>query len=55
VLPYFMVYRLIRRREISGSSLWGYDRVLVPLSRLIQRAVPHPPFGKNVIAVAIKP
>jgi len=26
----------------------------VPLSRLIQRTLPHPPFGKNVIAVAIK-
>lgn len=54
VLPYFVVYKLLGRSEISGSSLWGYDRVLVPLSRLIQRALPHPPFGKNVIAVAIK-
>ncbi len=54
VLPYFVVYRLLGRSEISGSSLWGYDRVLVPLSRLIQRTLPHPPFGKNVIAVAIK-
>jgi SAM-dependent methyltransferase len=54
VLPYFVVYRVLGRREISGSSLWGYDRVLVPLSRTIQRAVPFPPMGKNVIAVAIK-
>jgi SAM-dependent methyltransferase len=54
VLPYFLVYRLLGHREISGSSLWGYDRVLVPVSRLIQRALPYPPFGKNVIAVAIK-
>ena len=54
VLPYLIVYRVLGRREISGSSLWGYDRVLVPLSRLIQRVVPHPPLGKNVIAVAVK-
>jgi hypothetical protein len=54
VLPYLVVYRLLGHREISGSSLWGYDRVLVPLSRLIQRAFPHPPLGKNVIAIAVK-
>jgi SAM-dependent methyltransferase len=55
VLPYFVVYKLLGRTEISGSSLWGYDRVLVPLTQLIQRALPHPPFGKNLIAVAVKP
>jgi hypothetical protein len=35
--------------------MWGYDRVLVPLSRLIQRALRRPPLGKNVIMVARKP
>ena len=54
VLPYLVVYRLLRREAISGSSMWGYDRVLVPLSRALQRAVPAPPLGKNVIAVAVK-
>jgi 2-polyprenyl-3-methyl-5-hydroxy-6-metoxy-1,4-benzoquinol methylase len=54
VLPYLVVYRLSRHADIAGSTLWGYDRLVVPLSRLIQRAVPHPPLGKNVLLVAIK-
>ena len=54
VLPYFVAYRLLRRPAISGSTLWGYDRLLVPVSRRLQRAVPHPPLGKNVVLVARK-
>jgi SAM-dependent methyltransferase len=54
VLPYFVAYRLLRRQAISGSTLWGYDRLLVPLSRRLQQAVPHPPLGKNVVLVARK-
>jgi hypothetical protein len=55
VLPYFVVYRLLRSQEISGSTMWGYDRVLVPLSRMLQAMLRKPPFGKNVILVARKP
>jgi SAM-dependent methyltransferase len=54
VLPYLVAYRLLRRPAISGSTLWGYDRLLVPVSRLLQRAVPRPPLGKNVVLVARK-
>jgi SAM-dependent methyltransferase len=54
VLPYFAAYRLLRRPAISGSTLWGYDRLLVPVSRLLQRAVPRPPMGKNIVLVARK-
>jgi 2-polyprenyl-3-methyl-5-hydroxy-6-metoxy-1,4-benzoquinol methylase len=55
VLPYFLVYRVMRRQAISGSTMWGYDKVLVPLSRTLQWFVRQPPFGKNVIMVARKP
>jgi SAM-dependent methyltransferase len=55
VLPYYVVYRLLRSQAISGSTMWGYDRVLVPVSRLIQRILRRPPLGKNVILVARKP
>jgi SAM-dependent methyltransferase len=55
VLPYLIAYRLLRRPVISGSTLWGYDRLLVPVSRLLQRALPRPPLGKNVVLVARKP
>jgi SAM-dependent methyltransferase len=54
VLPYYLVYRLLRRDNISGSTLWGYDRIAVPLSRQLQRVVRHPPLGKNVILIARK-
>jgi SAM-dependent methyltransferase len=55
VLPYLVVYRLLRQDDITGSTMWAYDRVAVPLSRLIQRMLPDPPLGKNVILVARKP
>ena len=54
VPPYLLVYRLLRHDDITGSTLWGYDRVVVPLSRWLQRALRHPPLGKNVILVARK-
>ena len=55
VLPYYLVYRVLRRPAISGSTMWGYDRVLVPVSRFVQNVLRKPPLGKNVILVARKP
>jgi SAM-dependent methyltransferase len=54
LLPYLVVYRWLRRTDISSSSIWGYDRLIVPVSRLIQRILRQPPAGKNVILVAVK-
>jgi 2-polyprenyl-3-methyl-5-hydroxy-6-metoxy-1,4-benzoquinol methylase len=54
VPPYFFVYKFLGHGEISGSTLWWYDRIVVPISRLIQRAIPFPPLGKNIILVAVK-
>lgn len=55
VLPYLVVYRLLGRTSITGSTLWGYDRVVVPVSRALQRMLGNPPLGKNVIVVARRP
>ncbi len=55
VLPYLVVYRLLRRTEITGSTMWGYDRLVVPLSRALQGWLGQPPLGKNVVLVARKP
>jgi len=55
VPPYYVVYRLLRQTEISGSTMWGYDWVVVPASRLLQRMLVRPPAGKNVMLVATKP
>jgi 2-polyprenyl-3-methyl-5-hydroxy-6-metoxy-1,4-benzoquinol methylase len=54
VLPYWLVYRLAGRTNISGTSMWGYDRVIVPVSRLLQRVAPDRLIGKNVLLIATK-
>ena len=54
VLPYLVVYRWLHHTQISSSTMWGYDRLIVPVSRLIQHVLRHPPAGKNVILVALK-
>jgi 2-polyprenyl-3-methyl-5-hydroxy-6-metoxy-1,4-benzoquinol methylase len=54
VLPYLVVYRWLHHTNISGSTIWGYDRVIVPVSRFLQRIVRDPPAGKNVILVAVR-
>jgi len=54
VAPYWFVYRLLRHHDIRGSTMWAYDRLVVPTSRLLQRLIPYPPIGKNVILVARK-
>jgi 2-polyprenyl-3-methyl-5-hydroxy-6-metoxy-1,4-benzoquinol methylase len=55
VVPYYLVYKLLRQTDISGSTMWGYDRVVVPVSRMLQRVLRRPPVGKNVLLVATKP
>jgi SAM-dependent methyltransferase len=55
VPPYWLVYRVLRHTDITGSTTWAYDRLAVPLSRIAQRALRTPPFGKNVVLVARKP
>jgi SAM-dependent methyltransferase len=54
VLPYWLVYRLAGRTSISGTSIWGYDRVIVPVSRLLQRLAPDRLAGKNVLLIATR-
>ena len=54
-LPYWIVYRLLRVENLGSGSNTLFDRVLVPLSRAIQKVLRHPPFGKNLIATAHLP
>jgi 2-polyprenyl-3-methyl-5-hydroxy-6-metoxy-1,4-benzoquinol methylase len=53
-LPYLAAYRWARRPAISGSTVWAYDRLIVPLGRLVERALPQPPVGKNILFVGLK-
>ncbi len=52
VAPYWLMYRLLNVGHLDRVSSTGYDRVIVPLSRGLQRLVPRPPRGKNLIAIA---
>ena len=54
VLPYLVAYTWLRRTNISSSTVWGYDRLVVPVSRSIQRVFPRPPMGKNAVLIAMK-
>ena len=53
--PYWLVYRVLRVENLGSGSNTLFDRVLVPLSRVIQKVLRHPPFGKNLIATAHLP
>lgn len=52
VFPYWLMYRLVDVDRLDRVSATGYDRVVVPLSRALQRVLPRPPFGKNLLATA---
>ena len=52
VLPYWLMYRVLNRQSLSAMSSGVFDRVVVPVSKLMQGLVPNPPFGKNLLAIA---
>ena len=54
MLPYWLLYRLAGSDRIGGTSIWGYDRVIVPVSRLLQRVAPERLIGKNVLLLATR-
>ena len=55
VPPYFLMYKLLDVKTLDQVSSQGYDRVIVPISRAMQRVAPHPPLGKNLLAIARRP
>jgi SAM-dependent methyltransferase len=55
LLPYFVMYRILDVPSLDSGSSTLFDRVIVPLSRAVQRAVPRPPVGKNLLAIGRRP
>lgn len=55
VLPYFVMYRLLGVQRLHAGSSKAFDRVIVPVSRFLQRRVASPAVGKNLLAVARRP
>jgi 2-polyprenyl-3-methyl-5-hydroxy-6-metoxy-1,4-benzoquinol methylase len=55
VVPYWLMYRVFDVQALGSVSSTGYDRVVVPISRTLERVMPRPPRGKNLVAVAHRP
>ncbi len=55
VVPYWVLYRLCDRSRLDRVASTGYDRVVVPISRWLQRLMPRPRRGKNLVATARRP
>lgn len=55
VVPYFVMYRLLSVQSLGSASSGLYDRVIVPVSRHLERLVGRPGAGKNLVAVARRP
>ena len=53
VLPWYIAYVLLRR-SLNAGSVALYDRLAVPIMRVIEGWF-SPPFGKNLLLVATKP
>jgi hypothetical protein len=52
ILPYWLSYRIMRRSTLGGTAVGLYDKVIIPLSRLVSRVTRRRGPGKNLIAVA---
>jgi 2-polyprenyl-3-methyl-5-hydroxy-6-metoxy-1,4-benzoquinol methylase len=55
VAPYWLMYRAFNVSRLDRVSSNGYDRIVVPISRALQRVLQRPPRGKNLVAVARRP
>ena len=55
ILPYLVVYKLLRRATITSSSTGVYNNVILPLSSLVDKVLRGRLIGKNLVLVARKP
>jgi SAM-dependent methyltransferase len=54
VVPWLILNKLLRSTGFNPALIQINDRLVVPMSRVLERVV-SPPFGKNLIMVAEKP
>lgn len=55
VAPYWLFYRVLGRTTVDSATTNLFDRIVVPMSRFVQRVVRQPPIGKNVVLIAQVP
>ncbi len=53
IIPWFVLFRLLRRQTFSVKHVTAYDRLVVPIMRRVETIIP-PPIGKNLFLVARK-
>jgi len=53
ILPWWVNYRLLNSKKMSGEAVKYYDRYVVPVAQAFESIV-TPPIGKNLIVVAEK-
>lgn len=54
IIPYFLVYKLLRRRAITNSSTGFYNNVILPASLALYRLTRGRLIGKNLVLIARK-
>jgi 2-polyprenyl-3-methyl-5-hydroxy-6-metoxy-1,4-benzoquinol methylase len=55
LICYYAFTSLLEKQPSTGGTMTFYDRVMVPVVRLTERAIKRPPFGQSVVAVARVP
>ena len=51
-IPYWLMYRVLKRRKLANSSVALYDKVIIPLSAAVPKSIIKRTGGKNLILVA---
>ena len=54
IIPYWIMYRLVKVRSVGSGQLGLYDRIMVPLSYRLIDIGKGRIFGNNLIAVLTK-
>ena len=54
-IPYWIMYRVLKRRSLANSSVKLYDKVIIPLSAAIPGFIIKKTGGKNLIVTARLP
>jgi len=54
IIPYLIIYKLLRRRDITKSSTGIYNNLVLPLSMIVYRLSRGRLLGKNLVLVAQK-
>jgi hypothetical protein len=55
LICYYVFTSLLRKQPSTGGTMTFYDRMMVPVVRLMERVIKRPPFGQSVVAVARVP